>query len=166
LEGKDPEIRPHVPDYFGKPGVSQRGITKPAYGRRPPGEEPTEVQNNSTANETPKAQGVHTGESDVSGSDLKGHDEIEEGGAQWHDDEENHGGSMHREHLVVLTVGENFHVVIPQLRTDKQCLDSTQQKKEQSGQAIHHSNFFVVDGGEPIDYACGMLTGSREDLGL
>ena len=128
---KDPKVRTHIADDFCKPSVGERGIAKPADCRRATGEEPTEVEDNTSANETPKTQGVHAGESNASGSYLKGHDVIEEGGTQWHDNEEYHCGPMHREHLVVLTVSENLHVVIPQLRTDKQCLYSTQQKEKQ-----------------------------------
>ena len=65
IGGKDPKIRPHVPDYFGKSGVGERGIAKPTDCRRSTGEEPTEVENNASANETPKAQCVHAGKSDA-----------------------------------------------------------------------------------------------------
>ena len=60
--GKNPKVRPHIADYFGKSGVSKWCITKPTYGWRATGEKPTEIKNDTTCDETPKTQGVHSGE--------------------------------------------------------------------------------------------------------
>ena len=69
---KDPEVRTHIANDFCKPSVGERRIAKPADCRRATCKEPTEVEDDTSANETPKTQGVHAGESNVSGSDLKG----------------------------------------------------------------------------------------------
>jgi hypothetical protein len=83
---------------------------------------------------------------------LERHDEIEKGGAQRHDDKKNHRRSVHREHLIVLTVAEDLHVVVPQLGAYKQSFESPDKEKKEGRKTVHETDFLMIYGGEPIDY--------------
>ena len=56
---------------------------------------------------------------------------------------------LHCEHLIIFTVGEDFHIVTPKLGTELEEPQSTETGKDRH--PIHNTNFFMIDRGQPID---------------
>jgi hypothetical protein len=108
-----------------------------AYMNQPPSaaatEEPRRVEHDATEQERPERQRVETGERDVSSADLQRQQVVHERGAERHHHQEDHGGSVHRVHLVVEVGAEELALGGSELQADQDGFDAADQEEEDRG---------------------------------
>ena len=110
---------------------------------------PRGVEEDAAEQEQPEAESVDAGERNVAGTDLQRQEVVGERGGHGHDEQEHHGGGVHREHLVVQVGVEHGVVGGCQLQPDEQRFHATHQEEEQRHDAVHDAQLLVVDREDP-----------------
>jgi len=91
IEGHAEELESHDPHVDRMGGLNwrsvKRRVAEPAASGRPVLNEPAEVQDDRADGERPEGEGIDLGNATSRAPDLQRHDEIEEPGAERHDDQ-------------------------------------------------------------------------------
>ena len=147
------------------PGMtSVRGVypNQPPLGMPP--RKKLEYMNSPPTRKTQIAQGVEPGEGDVAGADHQGQQVVGEPGRHRHDHQEDHGGAVHGEDLVVHVGAEEGALGRPQLPAQQHGLEAAEQEEQPGGEGVHQADLLVVDGGDPSPQALRGAGGAAEQL--
>ena len=124
--------------------VAVRGVHEPAAVGGA-AEDPRRVDEDAAEHEQPQAEGIQTGEGDVTGTDLQRHHVVREGSRHRHHEEEHHRRGVHREHLVVLVGRQDRAVGLRQLRPDEQGFEPADEEEHHGDDAVHDADLLVID---------------------
>ena len=115
------------------------------------GQEPGGIDDECAGEENPETERVHARKRHVARPDHEGHHEIEKRRAHGHHRQENHGGAVHGEHLVVHVGAEDVVVRHHQLGADQHGLKPADQQEEQGGSSVEDTDPLVINGGQPAE---------------
>jgi hypothetical protein len=134
------------------PRLHREGIVEgPAYAGSPAGEEVAHEGEEDGPQKGPVAEGVHPGQGHVPGPQHQGHHEVAEAREpRLDDEEEEHGGPVQGEDLVVLLPGEEVVVGHRELGADEEGEDPRQGEGEEGGGGVQKADLLVVYGGEKV----------------
>src|SRR5581483_1906683 len=117
--------------------------------------EEADVQEDAAEQEHPEAERVEAREGDVARPDHQRDQQVHEGDAERHDDEEDHRRAVHREDGVVLVGVQERLVRRRELDAHEQRLDAPDEEEDEGRQAVHDADLLVVDGGQPAPQPLG-----------
>ena len=126
----------------------QIGIPEPAgVGRGL--EQEADVEEETAQQEHPVAERVEAGKRHVARPDLQRDQEVEEHRRQRHHPEEDHGGAVHREQLVVRLRTHEPVFRTRQLPAKEQRLDAAHEEEQERRGAVENADPLVIDGRDP-----------------
>jgi hypothetical protein len=130
-------------------------ICRPRAKNTVPAQEPTRVDEKTTRQERPVAEGVQSRKRDVPRADHERDHVVEEGCAERHHHQEDHRDPVHREELVVGVRVQDGPVRPRELQTEQERLDAPDDEKRERGDPVEDPDLLVVDGRQPSDQTLG-----------
>ncbi len=131
-----------------KAHLGQGGVAEPAV-IGCPAQGKAAVHKQAAEQENPKAERVQLGEGHVAGTDHQGDDEVSDPNRERHNHQENHGGAVHGEQLIVSVAAEELCVRLGQLDAHQQSEDSRDEEIDGRGNNIKDTDTFVIHRGQP-----------------
>ncbi len=133
----------------GKGFFSKVGVCEPAGIRGAESGDETAIQQQTTEEEDPVAEGVEPWEGNVSGANGERNDNVEESDTHGHDAEEDHREGVHGEHLVE-SAGVNQGAIGPgELGSDDERFYTGAKEEDYGGNEVEDADTFVIDGSDP-----------------
>jgi hypothetical protein len=134
---------------MGADPLRQRRVLGPA-GVGGAAEQVAGEQHEAAQRQHPERQRVDPREGHVEGADLQRHDVVPEAGQDRDDEQEDHGGAVHGEQLVVALLAEELGARLGQLDADEHRQQPGDGEPDVAVDQVHDPDLLVVGGGEPL----------------